>query len=107
MGADVPILFGWRSDAGIVTIWAGPRGGFERLTGNATLGPNEVALASSLDLRHWYAGGVAGLRLGFRHLHGAIELNTYYQSADGSVGGLDVHVSGITLAPSAALVATF
>ena len=63
--------------------------------------------ASSMDLRHWYAGGVAGLRLGFRHLHGAIELDTYYQSADGSMGGLDVHVSGVTLAPSAALVATF
>jgi hypothetical protein len=107
MGADVPILFGWRSDAGIVTLWAGPRGGFERLTGDATIGPNDSAMSGSLNLRHWYAGGVIGLGLGFRHLHGALELDTCYQSVDGSVAGLDVHLSGLTLAPAAALLATF
>jgi hypothetical protein len=107
IGADVPVLFGWESAAGVVTIWAGPRGGFERLNGDATIGPGDPALSGSLDLRHWYAGAVAGLRLGFRHLHGAFELDTYYQSVDGSLAGVDVHLSGVTVAPAAALLATF
>jgi hypothetical protein len=107
MGADVPVLFGWRSDAGIVTLWAGPRGGFERLTGDATIGPRDSPVSGNLDLRHWYAGGVIGIGIGFRHLHGALELDTCYQIVDGSVAGIDVHVSGVTLAPAAALIATF
>jgi hypothetical protein len=105
VGADIPVLFGWQSDTGIVTVWVGPRGGFEHLTGDATI--DAVGPSGSLDLRHWYAGGVVGLALGFRHLHGAFELDTYYQSVDGSLSGIDVHVNGLTLAPSAALVATF
>lgn len=107
MGADVPVIFGWQSDAGIVTLWAGPRAGFERLTGDATIGANDSPPSGNLDLLHWYAGGVAGLRLGFRHLHGVLELDTCYQTVDGSVAGIDVHVSGVTLAPAAALIATF
>jgi hypothetical protein len=107
VGADVPVLLGWQSDAGVVTVWVGPRAGFERVNGNATLDPLGASPSGSLDLRHWYAGGVAGLALGFRHLHGAFELDTYYQSVDGSLDGLDVHVNGLTLAPSASLLATF
>jgi hypothetical protein len=107
MGADVPVLFGWRSDAGIVTLWAGPRGGFQRISGDAAVGPGDPAQAGPLTLQHWYAGGVVGFALGFRHLHGALELDTYYQSVDGSMAGVDVHVSGLTLSPAAALIATF
>jgi hypothetical protein len=99
-GFDVPVLFGWRSTAGVVTLWAGPRGGFEKLTANSSS-------AQALDVRHWYGGAVVGLGLGFRHVHGAIELDGYYQTASGSVAGESVHASGVTLAPAAGLIFSF
>jgi hypothetical protein len=105
VGADVPVLFGWRSDAGIVTFWIGPRGGFERLTGSATVTPGNAS--GSLDLWHWYAGTVVGLALGFRHVHGAFELDTSYQSLHGTVVGSDVHVTGVTVTPAAAMLVNF
>jgi hypothetical protein len=99
-GFDVPILFGWRSTAGVVTLWAGARGGFEKLTA-------DTSPAAELDLQHWYGGGVVGLGLGFRHFHGAIELDGYYNNVSGSMGGADVRLSGITLTPAAGLTFSF
>jgi hypothetical protein len=99
-GFDVPILFGWRSSAGVVTLWAGARGGFEKVAANASP-------ASEIDLKRFYGGGVFGFGLGFRHVHGVIELDGSYQNVSGSMGGGDVRFSGITLTPAAALVLTF
>jgi hypothetical protein len=107
VGADIPLLFGWQSDSGIVTAWIGPRAGFERVTGDAALDAVGTSPSGHLGLNHWYAGGVLGLALGFRHLHGAFELDAYYQNVDGTLAGIDVHVTGLTLAPSAALITTF
>jgi hypothetical protein len=99
-GFDVPILFGWRSSAGVVTFWAGARGGFEKVAADASA-------ASAIDLKRWYGGGVFGFALGFRHVHGAIELDGSYQNVSGSMGGSDVRLSGVTLTPGTALVVTF
>jgi hypothetical protein len=99
-GFDVPILFGWRSTAGVVSLWVGGRGGFEKIGADSTP-------ASSIDLRRWYGGGVVGLGLGFRHLHGAVELDAYYQSVSGSMGGDDVHFTGATVTPAAGLTLSF
>jgi len=94
-GFDVPILVGWRSDAGVVTLWAGARGGIDSIRW------------SDVDLQHRYIGTVTGLGLGFRHVHAALELDAYYQSVSGSLSGDDVRLSGLTLAPAAALLLTF
>jgi hypothetical protein len=99
-GFDVPILFGWRSSAGVVSVWAGGRAGFERVAANASP-------ASEIELRRFYGGGVFGFGLGFRHVHGAIELDGYYQHVSGSMGGGDVRLSGLTLTPGAALILKF
>ena len=48
-----------------------------------------------------------GLGLGFRHLHGAVELDAYYQSVSGSMGGDDVHFTGATVTPAAGLTLSF
>jgi hypothetical protein len=106
-GVDVPLLVGWRSTAGIVTAWAGARGGFEHVAGDVLLtSPNGVS-STSMELQRWYAGALIGLGFGFRHVHGAIELDATYQSLSGSAGIYDVGLRGITLAPAAGLVATF
>jgi hypothetical protein len=99
-GFDVPVLVGWRSDAGVVTLWAGARGGFEMLGADRST-------AHELDLRRWYGGAVVGFGLGFRHVHGAIELDTYYQSVSGSLGAQNVRLTGVTLTPGAGLILTF
>jgi hypothetical protein len=99
-GFDVPLLVGWRSTAGVLSFWTGTRGGFERVSADASP-------ASALDLRRWYGGGVFGLGLGFRHLHGAIEVDAYYQNVTGSMGGADVSLRGMTVTPAAAMTVSF
>jgi hypothetical protein len=99
-GFDVPVVLGWRSTAGVVSLWVGARGGFEKLMAGAS---SSIAL----DLRRWYGGGVVGLGLGFRHLQGALELDAYYQGVSGSFAGDDVHLKGVTLTPGAGLIFSF
>jgi hypothetical protein len=84
-GADLPILIGIRSSSDIVSFWFGPRGGFEILTGQVQL--SDFAGNTPLfdvDGKHFYAGLVAGIRVGFRHVHLALELDGAYHAADGS-----------------------
>jgi hypothetical protein len=107
-GVDVPILVGWRSTAGVVSLWAGARAGFERVAGHGVLYTSaDQSSSGNLDLARVYGGGVVGLGFGFRHLHGTLELDATYQNVSGSVGAFDVRVRGVTLAPAAGLVATF
>jgi len=102
-GVDVPLLVGWRSDAGIVSMWGGARGGFARV--DASL-PGSTS-PTSLDLNHWHAGGVVGLALGFRHIHAAVELETGYHGIRGTSGDAKVEVQGVTLTPAGGLLFTF
>jgi hypothetical protein len=103
-GFDVPLLVGWRSDAGIVSLWAGARGGLERF---GDLGSGETAPGRRLTFTHAYVGGVGGLSLGFRHVHAALELETAYHSVTGTVDTRSVELNGVTLAPAGALLFTF
>jgi hypothetical protein len=103
-GFDVPLLFGWRSDAGVISLWAGARGGLERIVDRAS---SSAAASTPLDLTHWHAGGVAGLAVGFRHVHVAVELETSYHGVRGNVGISDVTVTGVTLTPAGGLLFTF
>jgi hypothetical protein len=107
-GLDVPILVGWRSTAGIVSLWGGARGGVERVTGDALLSSSpDHASSANLELWRSYVGAVLGLGFGFRHIHGSIALDIAHQSLRGSLGAFDVRVQGITLAPAAGLIASF
>lgn len=105
-GADLPVLVGYESDGGLYRLWAGVRGGFEhavlsQLTSERTTprGPSTFRL----DATRFYGGALAGFAVGFNHVHVALELSAAYQSIDGSFGGNDVVVRGISLAPATAL----
>ncbi len=102
-GFDVPLLVGWRSDAGIVSLWGGARGGLARVDapGSSGLRPD------TLQLTHWRAGAVAGLTMGFRHVHVAVELESAYHGLKGTSGDAKVEVNGFSLTPAGGLLVTF
>ena len=100
MGFDIPILFGWRSAAGVVTLTSGGRAGFETVSADA-------GTPAELSMRRLYGGAVFGLSMGFRHVRAALELDAYYQRVSGSLGDQDVQLSGVTVTPGAGLVLTF
>lgn len=114
-GADVPILVGWRSDAELYSVWAGPRAGFRLLTGDivatelsATNPPDQLLPFSGRDV--WF-GGLVGAKAGFRTFHVALELDVAYHLANGTFGEegatLEVSLGQLTVSPSAALLLTF
>lgn len=109
-GGDVPLLVGWRSSAGLYMAWAGARGGvesirIERVTSEPR--PNYPGGPINLDAFRWYAGGLAGFALGFRHVHVAAELGVAYQSVRGSYNQTSATVTGLALTPATALWWTF
>jgi hypothetical protein len=107
-GFDVPALIGWRSDAGIVSLWGGARGGMEFLDVEINTGqPTGGVGLPGIDFLHGYVGGVAGLAMGLRHLHVALELDVYHHWFSGDYKGSDVKVRGVTITPAGALIFTF
>ncbi len=105
-GADVPLLLGWESSAGLYMVWMGARGGWEH---------DEIATLTSeprpmlptepirLSATRFYAGGVLGAAVGFRHVHVALELDVAYQTLSGAYNANQVDVNGATVAPATAL----
>jgi hypothetical protein len=84
-GADVPVLVGLRSTGGLYSFWFGPRGGFDILSAHSVLsGPPSMPTAYDVTGKHFYVGLTAGMRVGFRHVHLALEINAAYHHADGA-----------------------
>jgi hypothetical protein len=111
-GGDVPLLIGVKSASDLYAIWFGPRGGFEFLSGRLQLGKDTTASVFDVQARHYYGMLVAGLRVGFRHVHVAIELDAGYHRVDGSFktsSGAEssTHVQQISLTPAGALEVSF
>jgi hypothetical protein len=106
-GADVPILVGWESPAGLYMAWAGVRAGWEHTAiESLTSEPKSPALGSpsiGLAADRFYGGGVLGIATGFRHVHVAVELDVAYQSVAGDFAGTHARVQGVTAAPATAL----
>lgn len=106
-GFDIPLLAGWQSSAGIYQAWFGARGGFEHVTvEQLTSEPKSVTIGTppiSLDANRFYGGAVAGLAIGFKHVHVALEGSVAYQVAKGSYNQTSVTVQGLTIAPATAL----
>ena len=110
-GFDVPLLVGWESNGGIYKVWGGARGGFERDVVEAlTSEPKSVTIGAEaihLDANRYWGGAVAGLAVGFNHVHVALELSAAYQVVRGNYNDNKVSVQGLTLAPATALWWTF
>ena len=110
-GADLPVLLGVKSTSDIYSLWFGPRAGFEILGGRLQLGDSAIYDVSA---RHFYGGLVAGLRVGFRHVHAVIELDANYHRVDGSFktsgstgAGSSTDVQQVSLTPAGALEISF
>jgi hypothetical protein len=118
LGIDVPLIAGWRSQAELLQIWGGVRGGYERLRGNVLLSidpalqPGDVE-EDPLEAERYYAVGVIGLAVTIHPVVIALEVDGGYQHGEGtlrrptggptlrSVGGT---VDGLTLTPTAAVI---
>ncbi|HEX7670592.1 MAG TPA: hypothetical protein VF395_13450, partial [Polyangiaceae bacterium] len=123
-GLDLPIIVGWRSSASIVEAWGGVRAGVERITGD--LETNDAANgndhASVVAFRK-YGGGLVGAAIGLQPFSVALELDVAYQAVSGtatfplsassasSAGAVQNHIdgtmSGLTVAPSGAIIGKF
>lgn len=111
-GADVPLLIGVKSASDIYAVWFGPRGGFEIMGGRLQVGKDTAASFFDVQARHYYGMLVAGLRVGFRHVHVAIELDAGYHRVDGTFkkdkgAESSTSVQQLSLTPAGALEVSF
>jgi hypothetical protein len=124
-GADVPLLIGVHTANDLFAVWFGPRGGFDLLSGGFQIADSTASATTGntnpvwdIHARHFYGGLVAGLRVGFRHVHLALELDAAYHRVDGtsqlvppppqvSPPSTSASVQQFSLAPAGAFEVTF
>jgi hypothetical protein len=111
-GLELPLLFGYRSSADVVKLWAGLRAGFERDSYYVTIveAPDH-AFASDAEATRLWAGGLVGFSVGLAPIEVRVELDAAYEMAEGSLaaagGKLEAELSGWTLTPAMAISAKF
>ena len=111
-GFEVPLLFGYRSDADVVRVWMGLRAGFERDAFNVSLleVPDEALATSGSATRVW-GGGLVGFSVGLAPIEVRVEVNAAYESVHGKLltfgGDLTGDVAGWSLTPAMAISAKF
>jgi hypothetical protein len=111
-GVELPLLFGYRSDADVVQLWAGLRGGFERDSFQFRLveWPDGAFGASGHAMRFW-GGGLVGFSVGLAPVEVRVELNAAYESARGKLrvhgGDVSGEAAGLSLTPAMGISAKF
>lgn len=111
-GLEVPVLFGYRSDADVVKLWTGLRAGFERDSANVSLvvAP-DTQLASRAGATRWWGGGLVGFSVGLAPLEVRVEIDAAYESVHGyletQAGERSGDVAGWSLTPAMAISAKF
>lgn len=111
-GFELPVLFGYRSSADVVKLWAGLRAGIGRDTASVTLvEAPDVALASAARATRIWGGGLVGFSVGLKPIEARVELDAAYESVHGSLdtqaGALTVDVRGWSLTPAMAICTKF
>ncbi len=104
-GLDLPLLLGWKSTGGLYSGWIGPRAGISWVRGALGVAGTDKPL--TLAGQHIRTGMVAGLRLGFRHIHVALEIGGDWHVVSGNLGATDVSFTQFSLTPAGALVLGF
>lgn len=106
-GADVPILLGWKSDADLYALWFGPRVGFEvldgQVSGSLLSAGGDIDRYEDVSGYQVYMGGLLGLRIGFRSIFVAAEVDVSYHLGSGTLGGTDVELSQVSITPGSSL----
>jgi hypothetical protein len=101
-GADLPVLVGFESDAQLYMAWLGARAGWEHVEVSAR-DASPGGGVPGLSATHYWAGGLFGIAVGFRHVHVAIEIDASYATVSGDYGGVHGSVQGFVLTPASAL----
>ena len=108
IGIDLPLLFGYRTDADLISVWGGLRGGVDHWSGTLSLDPGA---AYRLSASRWAAGPVVGLALGLPPFWVAAELEVDYAHITGTLDrpgtGLSAQIDGWSARPAGSLVAKF
>ena len=108
VGVDLPILVGYRTDADLISVWAGVRGSFERWSGAVSLDPSS---AFELDASRVALGPIFGMSVGLPPFWVSAELEVDYAHVTGSLDRpgtrYDTQVNGWSARPAGALVAKF
>jgi hypothetical protein len=108
VGLDVPLLFGYHTDADLISLWAGVRGAYDHWSGQVAL---DTDAPFELSAGRLSAGPVLGLAVGLPPLWVAAELEVDYSHVTGTLeragSQLDARLDGWSARPAGALVAKF
>lgn len=109
-GVDLPLLYGYRTDADLISVWAGARGALDHWSGKVTIDEMGDANLSATRLTF---GPVVGLAVGIAPIYVAAELELDYSHVTGSMDraapadSLSGSFSGVSLRPAGALIGKF
>ncbi len=107
-GLDLPVLYGFRSDPDLLSVWAGARLSFDHWSGSVAL---DSMPPFELDAGRLAAGPVLGLSVGLPPFWVATEVEVDYAHVTGSLdrpgAHYDAHVDGWSVRPAGALIAKF
>ncbi len=109
-GLDLPLLYGYRTDADLISVWAGVRGAYDHWSGKVAL---DESGDSSLSATRLSLGPVIGLAVGVAPIYVAAELELDYSHVTGSVDRAapaddqSGSLSGVSLRPAGALIGKF
>jgi len=111
-GLEVPLLFGYRSSADVVKLWAGLRAGYERDTFDVALvEAPDTPLGTTGDASRVWGGGLIGFSVGLAPIEVRAEVDAAYEHATGHLrlwsGDLSGTVAGWSLTPAMAISAKF
>jgi hypothetical protein len=108
LGADLPVLFGYRTDADLISAWGGVRGSFDHWMGTVTLDPNG---GYQLDASRLSVGPIFGMSVGLPPFWVSVELELDYSHVTGSLdrpaARYDAEIHGWSAHPAGALTAKF
>lgn len=107
-GIDVPLLYGFRTDADLISVWAGARASYDHWSGTVALDRNEPFKLGASRLS---AGPIVGMALGLPPFWIAAEVELDYAHVTGSLdrpgARIDAAVDGWSVRPAGALTAKF
>ncbi len=111
-GLELPVLFGYRSDADVVKLWTGLRAGFERDSANVSLMVEpDILLGTRASAMRWWGGGLVGFSVGLAPIEVRVEVDAAYESVHGTLltqaEELSGDVAGWSLTPAMAISAKF
>ncbi|MEO6598520.1 MAG: hypothetical protein ABIQ16_01515 [Polyangiaceae bacterium] len=107
-GVDLPLLYGYRTDADLISVWAGLRGSLDHWSGDVSL---DELQPYKLSANRLALGPVLGVAIGLPPLWVAAELEVDYAHVSGSLSRsgahYDTNLDGVSVRPAGALIARF